>query len=78
MKFNEYIEYVKETCLEIGEEKGFQKGEQSGFQLGEAQTRMAVVKNMLHQGKSKKDIQIALGLTANQTNELIRSVQNNA
>jgi hypothetical protein len=39
---------------------------------------MAVVKNMLHQGKSKKDIQIALGLTANQTNELIRSVQNNA
>ena len=86
MKFNEYIEYVKETCLEIGEEKGFQKGEQSGFQkgeqsgfqLGEAQTRMAVIKNMLHQGKSKKDIQIALGLTANQTNELIRSVQNNA
>ena len=64
--------------MEIGEEKGFQKGEQSGFQLGEAQTRMAVVKNMLHQGKSKKDIQIALGLTANQTNELIRSVQNNA
>ena len=51
MKFNEYIEYVKETCLEIGEEKGFQKGEQKGkeegkeegFQLGEAQTRMAVV-----------------------------------
>ena len=98
MKFNEYIEYVKETCLEIGEEKGFQKGEQSGFQkgeqkgkeegkeegkiegfqLGEAQTRMAVVKNMLHQGKSKKDIQITLGLTASQTNELIRSVQNNA
>ena len=35
MKFNEYIEYVKETCLEIGEEKGFQKGEQSGFQKGE-------------------------------------------
>ena len=78
MKFNEYIEYVKETCLEIGEEKGFQKGEQSGFQkgeqsgfqkgeqsgfqLGEAQTRLAVVTNMLHQGKSKKDIQIALGL----------------
>ena len=86
MKFNEYIEYVKETCLEIGEEKGFQKGEQSGFQkgeqsgfqLGEAQTRLAVVTNMLHQGKSKKDIQIALGLTATQTNELIRSVQNNA
>ena len=85
MKFNEYIEYVKETCLEIGEEKGFQKGEQSGFQkgeqsgfqLGEAQTRMAVVKNMLHQGKSTKDIQIALGLTVSQTNELIRSVQNN-
>ncbi len=109
MKFNEYIEYVKETCLVIGEEKGFQKGEQSGFQkgeqsgfqkgeqsgfqkgeqkgkiegkeegfqLGEAQTRMAVVKNMLHQGKSKKDIQIALGLTATQTNELIRNVQNN-
>ena len=110
MKFNEYIEYVKETCLEIGEEKGFQKGEQSGFQkgeqsgfqkgeqsgfqkgeqkgkkegkeegfqLGEAQTRMAVVKNMLHQGKSKKDIQIALGLTTSQVSELIRNVQNNA
>ena len=94
MKFNEYIEYVKETCLEIGEEKGFQKGEQSGFQkgeqkgkkegkeegfqLGEAQTRMAVVKNMLHQGKSKKDIQIALGLTTSQVSELIRNAQNNA
>ena len=105
MKFNEYIEYVKETCLEIGEEKGFQKGEQSGFQkgeqsgfqkgeqsgfqkgeqkgkeegfqLGEAQTRVAVVKNMLHQGKSKKDIQIALGLTTSQIGELIRNVQNN-
>ena len=77
MKFNEYIEYVKETCLEIGEEKGFQRGEQSGFQLGEAQTRMAVVKNMLHQGKGKKDIQIALGLTTSQVSELIRNVQNN-
>ncbi len=105
MKFNEYIEYVKETCLEIGEEKGFQKGEQSGFQkgeqsgfqkgeqkgkkegkeegkkegfqLGESQTRMAVVKNMLHQGKGKKDIQIALGLTTSQVSELIRNVQNN-
>ena len=85
MKFNEYIEYVKETCLEIGEEKGFQKGEQSGFQkgeqsgfqLGEAQTRLAVVTNMLHQGKSKKDIQIALGLTTSQVSELIRNVQNN-
>ena len=77
MKFNEYIEYVKETCLEIGEEKGFQKGEQSGFQLGEAKTRLAVVTNMLHQGKSKKDIQIALGLTTSQVSELIRNVQNN-
>ena len=85
MKFNEYIEYVKETCLEIGEEKGFQrgeqsgfqKGEQSGFQLGEAKTRLAVVTNMLHQGKSKKDIQIALGLTASQVSELIRNIQNN-
>ena len=96
MKFNEYIEYVKETCLEIGEEKGFQKGEQSGFQKGEQSGFQkgeqkgkkegkeegfqlgAVVKNMLHQGKSKKDIQIALGLTTSQVSELIRNVQNNA
>ena len=42
MKFNEYIEYVKETCLEIGEEKGFQKGEQSGFQKGEKKERKKV------------------------------------
>ena len=39
---------------------------------------MAVVKNMLHQGKSKKDIQIALGLTTSQVSELIRNAQNNA
>ena len=75
MKFNEYIEYVKETCLEIGEEKGFQKGEQSGFQLGEAKTRLAVVTNMLHQGKSRKEIQDVLGLTARQVSELIRNIQ---
>ena len=99
MKFNEYIEYVKETCLEIGEEKGFQKGEQSGFQkgeqsgfqkgeqkgkeegkeegfqLGEAQTRMTVITNMLHQGKSRKEIQDVLGLTARQVSELIRNIQ---
>ena len=62
MKFNEYIEYVKETCLEIGEEKIMKK----------------VVTNMLLQGKNEKDIQTTLGLTANQVSELIRNVQNNA
>ena len=62
MKFNEYIEYVKETCLEIGEEKIMKK----------------VVTNMLLQGKNEKDIQATLGLTANQVSELIRNVQNNA
>ena len=61
MKFNEYIEYVKETCLEIGEEKIMKK----------------VVTNMLLQGKNEKDIQATLGLTANQVSELIRNVQNN-
>ena len=62
MKFNEYIEYVKETCLEIGEEKIMKK----------------VVTNMLLQGKNEKDIQATLSLTANQVSELIRNVQNNA
>ncbi|MBR5837689.1 MAG: hypothetical protein IKZ84_04025 [Victivallales bacterium] len=69
MKFN-YYEYVKETNLKIGEEKG--------FQLGEIQTRKTVVTNMLLQGKSEKDIQAALGITASQVRELIRDVQSNA
>ena len=69
MKFN-YYEYVKETNLKIGEEKG--------FQLGEIQTRKTVVTNMLLQGKSEKDIQATLGLNASQVRELIRDVQSNA
>ena len=68
MKFN-YYEYVKETNLKIGEEKG--------FQLGEIQTRKTVVTNMLLQGKSEKDIQATLGLNASQVRELIREVQSN-
>ena len=68
MKFD-YYEYVKETNLKIGEEKG--------FQLGEIQTRKTVVTNMLLQGKSEKDIQATLGLNASQVRELIREVQSN-
>ena len=68
MKFN-YYEYVKETNLKIGEEKG--------FQLGAIQTRKTVVANMLHQGMSEKDIQATLGLNASQVRELIREVQSN-
>ena len=89
MKFDEYIEYVKETCLEIGEEKGIKIGEEKGIKIGEekgikigeekgiAQTQRTVVTNMLLQGKSEKDIQAALGLTASQVRELIRDVQSN-
>ena len=73
MKFN-YYEYVKETNLKIGEEKG----RVEGFQLGMIQTRKTVVTNMLLQGKSEKDIQAALGLSASQVRELIRDVQSNA
>ena len=74
MKFDEYIEYVKETCLEIGEEKGIKIGEEKGI----AQTQRTVVTNMLLQGKSEKDIQATLGLNASQVRELIRNVQSNA
>ena len=73
MKFN-YYEYVKETNLKIGEEKG----RVEGFQLGTIQTRKTVVTNMLLQGKSEKDIQATLGLNASQVRELIRDVQSNA
>ena len=73
MKFDEYIEYVKETCLEIGEEKGIKIGEEKGI----AQIQRTVVTNMLLQGKSEKDIQATLGLTASQVRELIRDVQSN-
>ena len=72
MKFN-YYEYVKETNLKIGEEKG----RVEGFQLGTIQTRKTVVTNMLHQGMSEKDIQATLGLNVNQVRELIREVQSN-
>ena len=76
MKFN-YYEYVKETNLKIGEEKGRVEGREEGFQLGAIQTRKTVVTNMLLQGKSEKEIQAALGLTASQVRELIRDVQSN-
>jgi predicted transposase YdaD len=82
MKFNEYIEYVKETCLEIGEEKGIKIGEEKGIKIGEekgiAQIQRTVVTNMLLQGKSEKDIQTTLGLTASQVRELIHDIQSNA
>ena len=74
MKFNEYIEYVKETCLEIGEEKGIKIGEEKGI----AQTQRTVVTNMLRQGSSEKQIQAALGINANQLNALIHDIQTNA
>ncbi len=80
MKFN-YYEYVKETNLKIGEEKGREEGRmegrEEGFQLGEIQTRKTVVTNMLLQGMSEKVIQTALGLTASQVRELIRDVKSN-
>ena len=72
MKFN-YYEYVKETNLKIGREEG----REEGFQQGAIQTRKTVVTNMLLQGKSEKDIQATLGLTASQVRELIREVQSN-
>ena len=56
-----YYEYVKETSIKIGEEKIIK----------------TVVTNMLLQGKSEKDIQAALGITASQVKELIREVQSN-
>ena len=65
MKFDEYIEYVKETCLEIGEEKEI------------AQNQRTVVTNMLRQGSCEKQIQAVLGITASQVRELIREVQSN-
>lgn len=82
MKFDEYIEYVKETCLEIGEEKGIKIGEEKGIKIGEekgiAQTQRTVVTNMLRQGSSEKQIQAALGINANQLNALIHDIQSNA
>ncbi|MBO7620118.1 MAG: hypothetical protein J6T06_06385 [Victivallales bacterium] len=81
MKFDEYIEYVKETCLEIGEEKGIKIGEEKGIKIGEekgiAQNQRTVVTNMLRQGSCEKQIQAVLGITASQVRELIREVQSN-
>ena len=65
MKFD-YYEYVKETNLKIGEERG------------ENKIIKTVVMNMLRQGKSEKDIQATLGLTTSQVRELIRDIQSNA
>ena len=88
MKFN-YYEYVKETNLKIGEEKGRvegreegrvegrEEGREEGFQQGAIQTRKTVVTNMLLQGKSEKDIQATLGIPASQVRKLIREVQSN-
>jgi hypothetical protein len=65
MKFD-YYEYVKETSMKIGEERG------------ENKIIKTVVTNMLLQGKSEKDIQATLGLNASQVRELIRDIQSNA
>ena len=89
MKFD-YYEYVKETSNKIGFERGFVEGFKEGFkesfeqsfeqsfERGVANTRRSIVTNMLLQGKSEKDIQATLGLTASQVRELIREVQSNA
>ena len=43
--------------------------------LGEEQVKVTVVMNMLRNGRDEKEIQMALGLPADQTAELIRCVQ---
>jgi hypothetical protein len=59
---NKFIEYVKQVNLEIGEER----------------TRRTVVANMLRNGRDEKEIQMALGLPADEIAELIRDVQANS
>ena len=83
---NDFIEYVKQVNLklgeEIGEERGLKLGEERGLKLGEErglkQARRTVVANMLRNGRDEKDIQMALGLPNSQIVELIRDVQANS
>ena len=91
---NDFIEYVKQVNLklgeEIGEERGLklgeerglklgeERGEERGLKLGEEQARRTVVANMLRNGRDEKDIQIALGLPNSQIVELIRDVRANS
>ena len=63
---NKFIEYVKQVNLKIGEENG------------EERVSRRVVANMLRNGRDEKEIQMALGLPANQITELIRDVQANS
>ena len=85
-KMNDFIEYVKQVNLklgeEIGEERGLKLGEERGLKLGEErglkQARRTVVANMLRNGRDEKDIQMALGLPNSQIVELIRDVRANS
>ena len=67
---NKFIEYVKQVNLEIGKEHG--------LKIGEEQVSRRVVANMLRMGHDEKEIQMTLGLPANQITELICDVQANS
>ena len=61
----EYIEYVKEKCEERAEKRAEDKIKN-------------VVTNMLHQGMSEKEIQVLLGVSADEVRKLIHDVQTKA
>ena len=68
-----------ERILKHSEEHGIKLDEELSIELGKAlgeeQVKVTVVMNMLRNGRDEKEIQMALGLPADQIAELIRCVQ---
>ena len=67
----DFIEYVKETNLKIGERRGFRKGKREGFKKGfqegfqeeQEQFYRTIVSNMLKRGYNHEEIQAMLEIS---------------
>ena len=73
--FKRELERILKHCEERGIKLDEELSIELGKALGEEQVKVTVVTNMLRNGRDEKEIQMALGLPADQTAELIRCVQ---
>ena len=73
--FKRQLERILKHCKEHGIKLDEELSIELGKALGEEQVKVTVVMNMLRNGRDEKEIQMALGLPADQIAELIRCVQ---
>ncbi|MBR4900007.1 MAG: hypothetical protein IKZ46_03635 [Victivallales bacterium] len=73
--FKRELERILKHCEERGIKLDEELSIELGKALGEEKVKVTVVMNMLRNGRDEKEIQMALGLPADQIAELIRCVQ---